>query len=159
MEKIFTINLREAYGKPRNKRAPRAIKIIKEFALRHMKGKEAKISIRLNAFVWAHSIQKPPRKVKVKMLKKEDIVYVFHIDEEAKIPEKKAKKEEMEKKEGKKKEEKKKEPKSKEEEKKESKEKKDEKKQEKEEKKVKKVQKKEEKKPEKKETKKNDKKK
>ncbi len=92
MEKIFTINLREAYGKPRNKRAPRAIKIIKEFALRHMKGNEAKVSIKLNAFIWAHSIQKPPRRVKVKMLKKDDVVYIFHIDEEAKVPEKKVKK-------------------------------------------------------------------
>lgn len=97
MEKIFVINLRDAYGKPRNKRAVRAIKIIKEFALRHMKGEDAKISIRLNGFIWAHSIKKPPRKVKVKMLKDNNTVYIFHIDEEAKIPKKKKKEEKEEK--------------------------------------------------------------
>ncbi len=82
-ERVYTIPLRDAYEKPRTKRAKVAVKIIRQFAARHMKSSidNVIISNYLNAIVWKRGIQKPPRKVKVKMKKDGDIVYVYALDE------------------------------------------------------------------------------
>ncbi|ADG13079.1 50S ribosomal protein L31e [Methanocaldococcus infernus] len=73
MERIYTISLRDVINKStRKKRAPRAIKKIREFLMRHMKAKEVKISNELNEKVWERGIEKPPARVRVKAVKTED---------------------------------------------------------------------------------------
>ena len=72
LERIYVINMSKVYslGKHRE-RARRVVKHIKAFTKRHMKVSEEDIifSQELNEYVWMNGIQKPPRKIKVKMVK------------------------------------------------------------------------------------------
>lgn len=80
-EIIYTIPLRKAWIAPPKKRAPRAIRIIRDFVKKHMKleapgeleeGEEPKrlvISNEVNEKIWRRGIQKPPRKVRVRAAK------------------------------------------------------------------------------------------
>lgn len=88
----------------RNKRVPRAVKILRAFIGRHMKadGERILLSGALNDYLWARSIQKPPKRVKVRLVKDESEIRAYLADE--KVEEKKADKKE-EKKEAPKKEE------------------------------------------------------
>jgi large subunit ribosomal protein L31e len=89
-ERIYTIPLRRAWIMPPNKRAPRAIRMIKAFVQRHMKvGKEAVeeevekeeeeekgnriiISNEVNEEIWSRGIEKPPRKLRIRAAKDEE---------------------------------------------------------------------------------------
>jgi len=71
-EKNYTVNLREAWKAPRKKRTPRAIRVLKEFIKRHMKVDSVIISNEINEEVWSRSIEKPPRKLKVRAVKDKD---------------------------------------------------------------------------------------
>ena len=108
-EMIYVIPLREVYEKPRKRRAPRAIKEIKKFVKRHAKIVNVnlvKISTAVNDIIWRRSIEKPPREVRVKLVKEAPYVYVLlpeqkledikpkSKEEEKKKEEKKEKKEE-----------------------------------------------------------------
>ena len=64
--RVYTFNLREAYKKPRKKRAKTAVRVLRQLIQRHTKAAVVKISNALNAVIWKHSANKPPRKVKVK---------------------------------------------------------------------------------------------
>ena len=75
--KELTLNLRRyILVASRFKRAKKAIKALRHLALRHSKAKEVKISARLNQYIWSRGIKKPPSKVTVKIIKKEDTAYV-----------------------------------------------------------------------------------
>jgi len=75
MERIYTIPLRDVINKSvRNKRAPRAIRKIKQFLKRHMKADIVKIDNELNEKIWARGIQKPPARVRVKAVKEGNVV-------------------------------------------------------------------------------------
>lgn len=76
IERIYVIPLRDAYRAPRKKRAKVAIRIIREFVKRHLKVEEVKIGNDVNEYVWSRSIEKPPRRVKVKVVKEEDVAEV-----------------------------------------------------------------------------------
>jgi len=87
-ERFYTIPLGKAWVRPPNKRAPRAMSLIKAFIMRHMKlgsrGEmdEAPPSIIItngvNEKVWSRGIQKPPRRIRVKAARdKEGNVKVF----------------------------------------------------------------------------------
>ncbi len=73
-EQIYTIPLREVKEYPMWKRSNKAIKVIREYLSKHMKVDEDKIKISagLNENVWAHGIQKPPNKVRVKATRSEE---------------------------------------------------------------------------------------
>lgn len=72
-ERIYTIPLRKAKRKTRSKRANAAIRIIKEFLQRHMKVEEVKLDNKINEFVWERGIHKIPGRIKVKVVKKENM--------------------------------------------------------------------------------------
>jgi large subunit ribosomal protein L31e len=91
-ERIYTVPLGKAWIMPPNKRAPRAIRMLKVFITKHMKlaaRKEAEgeeeeeapvlvISNEVNERVWGRGIQKPPRKLRVRAAKdKEGNVTVY----------------------------------------------------------------------------------
>lgn len=60
----YTIPLRDAYRAPRKKRAKVAIRLLREFVQRHFRYTgNVNISSELNEFVWARSVEKPPRRV------------------------------------------------------------------------------------------------
>ncbi|MCX6769905.1 MAG: 50S ribosomal protein L31e [Candidatus Micrarchaeota archaeon] len=88
LERIYTIPLGKVYEYIRNKRGKRAIKNIREFALRHMKAEEVKISEGVNSAILRDGIQKPPRKIKVRIVKDENqTAKVWLLGEEEKIKE------------------------------------------------------------------------
>lgn len=82
-ERIYTIPLGRAWIVPAKKRAPKAMRIIKSFVQRHMKvgegllegeGEEAGkiiISNEVNEKIWSRGIEKPPRKLRVRLAKDE----------------------------------------------------------------------------------------
>lgn len=72
VERVYTIPLGKALVASRKHRVNRAVNIIKEFASRHMKTQEVKLSPILNEFLWENSIEKPPRRVTVKIERAED---------------------------------------------------------------------------------------
>ncbi|MFH0737537.1 MAG: 50S ribosomal protein L31e [Candidatus Micrarchaeota archaeon] len=90
LERIYTIPLRKAYETVRRKRVPRAVKILREFIGRHMKadGERILISKGLNAHLWVRSIMKPPRRVKVRLIKDEGVIRAYLHDEKIEEPKK-----------------------------------------------------------------------
>lgn len=91
-ERIYTVPLSRAWIMPANKRAPRAVRILKSFITKHMKvgvQKESEeeeeeepgkliISNEVNLRIWSRGIEKPPRKIRVRAAKdKENNVTVY----------------------------------------------------------------------------------
>lgn len=83
LERTYVIPLRDAYEASRRRRAKRAINIIREFAMRHMKSEEVKLSNGVNKLVWSRGIEKPPRKIKVVMRKDKNGIIKVMLPEEA----------------------------------------------------------------------------
>lgn len=85
-EKIYIIPLQRAWIMPPNKRAPKAIRLIKAFVKKHMKvgekavkeegeeeeGERIIISNEVNTKVWSRGIEKPPRKLKIRAARDEE---------------------------------------------------------------------------------------
>jgi large subunit ribosomal protein L31e len=85
-EKVYIIPLQRAWIMPPNKRAPKAIRLIKAFVKKHMKvgekavkeeGEEEEggriiISNEVNRKVWSKGIEKPPRKLKIRAARDEE---------------------------------------------------------------------------------------
>lgn len=71
-EAVYTIPLKRVYLGRRTNRAPRAIKLIRRFAARHFGAKKVLIDERVNEIVWSRSIEKPPRRITVKIVKVDD---------------------------------------------------------------------------------------
>ncbi|MEW6722695.1 MAG: 50S ribosomal protein L31e [Candidatus Micrarchaeota archaeon] len=92
LERIYTVPLGDAYEAVRQKRVPRAVKLLRAFIIRHMKadGEKVVLSGPLNSHLWARSIQKPPRRVKVRLVKDEGVIRAFLADEKPEEPKKKA---------------------------------------------------------------------
>ena len=78
-EKVYTISLRHVWVvTPRGKRAPRAVRDVRDYVSRHMKAEEVSISNDVNSAIWSRSINKPPRKITVRAVKdKEGKVIVY----------------------------------------------------------------------------------
>jgi len=80
-EKIYVIPLRRDFLKaPNYKRSERAISTIREFLIRHTKAEQVKIGRYLNLEIWKHGRKNPPGKIKVKVLKQDNITKVELID-------------------------------------------------------------------------------
>lgn len=78
-EKVYTVSLRHAWVvTPRGKRAPRAVRDVRDFVARHMKAEEVAMSEEINSAIWSRGINKPPRKITVRAVKdKEGKVIVY----------------------------------------------------------------------------------
>jgi len=89
-ERIYTIPLGKAWIRPPNKRAPRAMRIIRGFITKHMKLEAAReeeeeetpkrlvINNEINEKIWSRGIEKPPRKIRVRAAKdKEGNITVY----------------------------------------------------------------------------------
>jgi len=71
------INIRKYVIKaPLQRRAKKAIKVLRELIKKVVKKDNIKISAKLNEYIWARGIKKPPTKIPVKIIEKEDRVYV-----------------------------------------------------------------------------------
>ncbi len=74
LERKYTVNLTDAYAKPKYKRSDRAISLLRDFCLRHMKGKAVKVSAELNNAI--RTSVRPQKKVQV-LLQKDEAGTVF----------------------------------------------------------------------------------
>ena len=74
VERILTIPLSDVKNIPRTKRAPVAVRKVREFVGRHMKAdlEEVWLDDTINHAIWARGIQKPPSKLRVRAIKFED---------------------------------------------------------------------------------------
>ena len=99
-EKVFNIPLRGTHDKQRRRRASNAIKIIRDFLIKNTKTANIKIGKSINDVLWKKGIQNPPRKIRIHIIKEEDVIYAELLGVEIKTPSK----EEVKKKEEKKKE-------------------------------------------------------
>lgn len=83
-ERIYTVPLSKAWIMPPNKRAARAVRILRDFLKKHMKlevrgeGEEEEepkklvITNEVNERIWSRGIEKPPRKIRVRATKDKD---------------------------------------------------------------------------------------
>ena len=87
-ERIYTIPLQKALVRPPKKRAPRAMQLLKIFVAKHMKmattvSEEDElpqliITEEVNEKIWSKGIEKPPRKIRVRVTKaKDDTITVY----------------------------------------------------------------------------------
>lgn len=78
-ERIYVIPLAKARRGPRNKRAKKAIRYLREYMTRHFKPESLIISQEVNEKIWERGIQKPPRKLKVRATKNIDGLVVVYL--------------------------------------------------------------------------------
>ncbi|MDH5816023.1 MAG: 50S ribosomal protein L31e [Candidatus Nezhaarchaeota archaeon] len=72
MERQYTIPLRIVLGTPRWRRAARAIRFVRTFVSRHMKSDDVKLDPKVSEIIWSRGAKKPPKKIKVKVVKYKD---------------------------------------------------------------------------------------
>ena len=101
LERVYTVPLGDAYEAVRYKRTSRAVKLLRAFIARHMKQEDERITISaaLNEHLWQRSIKKPPRRVKVRLVKDAGFIRAYLSDEKVVEPKKKAEEKPAEKKE------------------------------------------------------------
>ncbi len=78
-ERIYVIPLAKARNGPRNKWAKKSIRYLREFMNRHFKPESLIISQEVNERIWERGIQKPPRKLKVRVTKNIDGLCVVYL--------------------------------------------------------------------------------
>jgi large subunit ribosomal protein L31e len=88
-ERFYTIPLRKVWIAPRKKRAPKAARVVRNFVMKHMKvqledfneeeePEKLVIDNEVNEKLWSRGIEKPPRKIRVRVVKdKEGVVTVL----------------------------------------------------------------------------------
>lgn len=80
-ERIYTIPLQRAWVRPRKKRTPRAVRLVKAFIHRHMKPEALVMTNEVNEKLWSKSIQKPPRKIRVRAAKDKEGTVTLYLAE------------------------------------------------------------------------------
>jgi large subunit ribosomal protein L31e len=72
VDREYVVPLTRAWITPRHQRSARAIRVLREYAIHHMKSTEIKIDTELSEKIWSRGITRPPRKIKVRMTKDEE---------------------------------------------------------------------------------------
>ncbi|MCL1978128.1 MAG: 50S ribosomal protein L31e [Candidatus Bathyarchaeota archaeon] len=91
-ERIYTIPLQKALVRPPKKRAPRAMQLVKLFVAKHMKMAttvsdeedelpQLIVTQEVNEKIWSKGIEKPPRKIRVRVTKDRDGNITVHLAE------------------------------------------------------------------------------
>lgn len=78
-ERLYVIPLAKARNGPRNKRAKKSLRYLREYMNRHFKPESLIISQEVNEKIWERGIQKPPRKLKVRATKNIDGLVVVYL--------------------------------------------------------------------------------
>ncbi len=77
-ERTYLLPFQKVWRMPRQARAPKAARMLREYVQRHMKVEEVLLSDEVNQQIWAKGITNPPRKLRVRMVKdKEGKVTVY----------------------------------------------------------------------------------
>ena len=75
-ERIYTIPLRKTRNVPRTRRAPHALRAIKQYVAKHMKAELSAVWIDppVNEMIWSQGIESPPSKIRLKAKKVEALL-------------------------------------------------------------------------------------
>jgi len=80
-ERIYTVPLGKMIytrGIPRRKRTPRAVRLVRQFVIKHLKVENVTLDNRLNEALWIRGIKKPPRRIRIRCVKtQEDTAEVY----------------------------------------------------------------------------------
>ena len=77
-ERLYVVPFRRLVFVPVKRRAKKAVSVLREFAVRHMKSEYVLIHPKVNEQIWARGISHPPRKLRVRMAKDTDgVVHVL----------------------------------------------------------------------------------
>ena len=80
-ERLYTVPLGRVKNTPRKKRTKRAVNMLREFVIRHMKPEGIIIDPILNEIIWERGIEKPPRKIRIRVTKdREGLVTIYPVD-------------------------------------------------------------------------------
>lgn len=66
-ERIETINLSRVYWGRKANRAARAVRLLREWVKRRLHAERVVIDDAVNKVIWSRGIEKPPRKIRVKI--------------------------------------------------------------------------------------------
>ena len=72
LTRVYMVPLGRVFEAPPYRRAKVAIRLIREFTVRHMKASQVKIKVDVNEQLWARGIKKPPRRIRLEMERDED---------------------------------------------------------------------------------------
>lgn len=78
-DRNYVVPFARVRAAPRQKRAKRAMELLKRFAVRHMKPDELLITQEVNERIWERGIKKPPRKLRVRMTKNTDGLVTIYL--------------------------------------------------------------------------------
>ena len=79
MERIYTIPLRRKFQKaPKYKYSSKAVRVLKEFLIKHTKSDNIKIGKYLNESIWKNGPKNPPSKVKINVTKQQRVRQAAH---------------------------------------------------------------------------------
>lgn len=94
VSRVYTINFSKAWLTPKYRRTDRVVNMVKEFAIKHMKGGEIKLDQELNREIWKKGKTNPPRKIRVRITKEDNSVVVSLYEDIAEKSEQLSEKEE-----------------------------------------------------------------
>ncbi len=72
LSRTYVVPLRRAFEAPKYRRTKVAVRVIRDFAKRHMKAKEVKLEKNLNELLWSRGIGNPPRRLSLLMDRDEE---------------------------------------------------------------------------------------
>jgi large subunit ribosomal protein L31e len=72
LTRTYVVPLGVVYEAPPYRRAKKAIIVIREFTIRHMKARGVSIDSEVNELIWAKGIRHPPRRITLEMERDED---------------------------------------------------------------------------------------
>ncbi len=79
-ERLYVVPFRKLVYTPRQKRAAKAVRLLRDFAAKHMKSEIVIIDQKVNEQIWARGMKKPPRQLRVRVAKDRDgFVYVLPV--------------------------------------------------------------------------------
>lgn len=83
-ERVMTIPMRAIFDKPTVQRTPAAVKHVKNFVAQHTHTtpKDIWIDRELNMLIWRRSVRKPPKSIKVRVIKWDDQTVEVDLPEE-----------------------------------------------------------------------------
>ena len=82
LTRTYTVPLGVVFETPAYRRSKKAITIIREFTVRHMKAKEVSIDTEVNLLIWSRGIKHPPRRITLEMERDEDGVVTVRLPPE-----------------------------------------------------------------------------
>ncbi len=82
--RTYTVPLRRGFANtPRHRRTHKAVRVLKEFLVKHFKATDVKLGKHLNDLLWENGIRNPPPKVKVTGTKDKDGIVKVELEGKA----------------------------------------------------------------------------